>query len=550
MKKTPEVVTLDDGSRYWEQTFEKFLAKVYVPECSLDTATINYGFRAPYLLVFEETKQTCAEAAAFARKSGLSKIAAESGGSVVFLYPANEGGWSKAPSDLFAQILSESRISRYYRDGIAFMRDIFTGAWGDCFIRGAAPRTCLYGTGAAADYIAGNCLKSIEGDGLYGKGDITPAVCILENLSVIPAPERRDIPVISIKNSDAANRALSESLDYIRIRDSADYETDFREFAGAFRRLGGRLEKNAEPDQQGMVFEPGHCTVPTSPDNHGDDSGTKEHTVGYVAYYNKGLTDTEQRLPLVLCFHGAGDSAMCMAALSGWFMVAAKYNFLLVSVENHYDSTATETAAMVKQLQELYPVDPGKIYATGFSMGGCKSWDIFQECPEVFAAIAPMSAAFDTGLNMYGQKVEPINQNTILPVFYVGGEKSHLPELPFQGEPCARRLSYVRKVNQAAVESDTDCPATDYQNNPVWGTRSTAICRLEDATRGSLLTLHLFESTNGCCYCCFGSVSGQGHEVRHHSCENAWKFLSCFCRLPDGSITGGKTADILKLYTA
>ena len=78
--------------------------------------------------------------------------------------------------------------------------------------------------------------------------------------------------------------------------------------------------KEIEPDFEGMgvAMEPGVCTVTTAPDNKGDDAGTTEHQVGYMAYYNKASMDGSKKLPLVLCFHGGGDSAMCMVSLAEW----------------------------------------------------------------------------------------------------------------------------------------------------------------------------------------------------------------------------------------
>ena len=34
-------------------------------------------------------------------------------------------------------------------------------------------------------------------------------------------------------------------------------------------------------------------------------------------------------------------------------------------------------------------------------MGGCKTWDLYQEYPDVFAAVAPMDATFDVGCNLF-----------------------------------------------------------------------------------------------------------------------------------------------------
>ena len=46
---------------------------------------------------------------------------------------------------------------------------------------------------------------------------------------------------------------------------------------------------NIEPNLEamGMAVKPEVVTLTTAPDNCGDDKGTKEHKVGYVAYYNK-----------------------------------------------------------------------------------------------------------------------------------------------------------------------------------------------------------------------------------------------------------------------
>jgi len=552
IEKMPEVIVFHDKSNYWEHTFESFYAKVYIPVNDPITDIVNFGFRAPYLLVFEETRQSAEEAKAFADRTGLANIAASFGGSVVFVYPTCEGGWDNAPEDLFASLISESRISQYYKDGAAIMRDRFTGNWNGFYIRGAVLRTYLYGFGKSADYIATHCLQRIEGDGLYGKGDITPAGCILERVGVLPAiaKDARDIPVLSVQNSNEVNEALNAGLDHVLIKDSADYEKDFKEFVGTFRRMMGHLEQEADLDALGMVWAPGYCTVPTSKDNRGDDKDTTEHNIGYVAYYNKKIMEEGKKVPLLFCFHGGGDSALCMTSVSGWFRVAAKYNFLLVSVEHHLNSTATETQALLEHIKQLYPVDTEQIYASGFSMGGCKSWDMCQEYPKVFAGIAPMSATYEVGLNVFGQDAGPINRDTVVPTFYVGGELTPLPELPFQAQKCIDRVGYIFDINNVIANYDVTLEEKDSWSNPIYGIDGDAVYKINDPARGSVLTLNLFESNNGCCYTVFGSVDNQGHEVRHHSCENAWKFLSNFRRLPDGTVIGGKMEDIKAIYHA
>ena len=547
MERMPEIAIFEDGSKYWEYRFQKFEAKVYLPVCNPVADIVNYGFMAPYLLVFEEYKQSPEEAKQFAEETGLAKIAVQYGSSVVFIYPTNEGGWQEAPEDLFAAIIAETKISQYYQDGTATIRNRFTGEWGAPYIRGGLHRSILYGYGLSADYIAQYCLQTIEGDGLYGKGDITPTACVLERLSVLPQPKRPDIPVVSVGNSEEINRALDDGLDYVLAKDEADYIWEFETFLKSFRRMVGYLNLEPDLDAMNMAMDVDYCVVPTAPDNQGDDKETSEHKVGYVAYYNRDIMQKEE-VPLVLCFHGGGDSAMCMVTLSDWHLVAAKHDFLLVSVENHLNSTATEMMHLLAHLKQKYSIDCERIYATGFSMGGCKTWDMMQEYPEVFAALAPMSATFDVGLNVYGQPVEKINREIPVPVFYVGGELTPLPELPFQEEKCMNRMAYVLEVNKAKAPYDVKFEEKDSWENPIWGIDGDVICQDRDWNRGSTLTMHLFESENGCCYSIFASADNQQHEMRHLNCENAWKFFEQFRRLPGGRIMGGEMEDMVNVF--
>jgi hypothetical protein len=214
MKESPSVITMT-GAKYWEHEFKNFKAGVYVPDCDKIYDVINFGYKAPYLIVFEEKEQTAEERASLAEKTGLSKIASAKGGSVVFVFPTS-GDWDSASPDLFKDLIAESKIHQYYRDGMVTFRDRFTGEYKDFFIRGAIFRTCIYASGKSADYAARNLLKKVEGEYLWGPGDITPACLVLENLSVAVRAERDDIPVLSVGNSAEVNATLENCCKYFR----------------------------------------------------------------------------------------------------------------------------------------------------------------------------------------------------------------------------------------------------------------------------------------------------------------------------------------------
>ncbi len=547
MNEQPKITELTNGGKGFVWDFEDFKTCVYVPKTELNVEVFNYGFRAPYLLYFAEKDMDLAEAVEAAEKNGLAKVASSFGASVVTICN-KAGSWKNAPKDIYEKVIAQSRISQYYKDGIAIMWNRFEKKWEDYFLRGTVSRAFVYGKGEAGDYLAENCLKELQGQGMFGPGDITPVCVTLENISVVPAPSKRDIPVVTIGNSEEVNKALKAGLDHVYVKETAEHEKDFKAFTGTWRRMVGNLEPERDYEKLGLVEEPGTVVVETSTDNKGDDKDTKEHTIGYIAFYNQGLFEDGKKVPLVLCFHGGGDSIMFMCHCSGWPLVANKHNFLLVCIEEHMNSTASEMMDLLDHLKEQYPIDEGKIYASGFSMGGCKSWDLFQEYPTVFAGVAPMDATFEVGYNVFGNPVEEINEDVIVPVFYAGGEDTPLPELPFQADKCTDRMRYTLQINQAKNPYDVDFEHQEKWENPIFGVNGDKVYKIADPTRGSVLTLNLFESENGCCYDIFGCVSKQQHEVRHHTCENAYLFLENFRRLEDGSIEGGKMEDICRIY--
>ena len=530
MKLMPKVSLLDEGVKTWTHVFERFRITTLVPDPAPLADDINFGFKAPYLIVLEEKEGSPEDALRYARERGLMSLAKRFSTSVVFVYPNAAGGWDAVNERLFIDLVAESRIHQYYRDGIVMSRERFTGSWGDCYIRGAIFRTCLYGCGSSADYIARCLLKTIQGQYLWGPGEITPLGVTLERLSAVPVLERRDIPVISVSNTEKINAALSARCDHFRIGSPNNFERDHLEFLGRYKRWCGKLEEEPDMDEYGMTEETAAALVRTSPDNRGDDAGKETHRIGYIAWYKKGLMENGP-VPLVLAFHGGGDSAYHIAHVSGWWRIAMRHGFLLVAVENHLNSTATETIELIRELEKRYPIDSARIYATGFSMGGCKSWDLYQEYPEVFAGLAPMDATFEVGLNVYGKPAPAdINRSVPVPLFYAGGEETPLPELPFQAEKCLERMKYVLEVNQAEKICDVRFEDSERWENPIWGVDGDRTERVYDPSRNSTLTVQYFKSRDGVVRTAFASVSGQGHECREHTCEAAWRFLSRFER--------------------
>lgn len=545
MEKMPEVTKTSDGA-YWKNTYEKFEAQVYVPKSPLLGDILNYGFMAPYLLVFADKKLSYEELVAFARQKGYEKLAADYDTSVVFISPVAEGSgqpcsWKEAAPDILSEIITNSRIHQYHKDGVVIANNFFRHSIDGYYIRGAIFRAILCGFGSGADYIAENCLHHFEGDGLWGRSDLAPAACILTGLTAAPEVGAYDIPLVSYGNSEEANELFESRCKHFLKRDAEPdaegFISDFDTFVKQFRRMNGPLQIDPDLEKDGLVIEPGIAEVKTSSDNCGDDKGSKTHKIGYFAFYNKGLCDgpDSKPLPLVLGFHGGGDSCFFFATMAGWAKICHRHNFLLVTIENHLNSTATEMIELIDQLKKKYPIDSSRIYATGFSMGGCKTWDLIQEYPQVLAAAAPMDATFDVGCNVYGNKVEKgINETVPVPVFYAGGEVTPLPELPFQEQKCLDRMAYTLLLNNAEAaeryEEEVKLENKDSWENKIWGINGDETETSYDESRDATLTMQKFRSTDGRILSIFASISGQGHDCREHTCEHAWNFMSQFTR--------------------
>lgn len=545
MKEKPEIIQAKNGI-CWKHDFDSFKATVYVPmaEEKLQADILNYGFISPYLLVFAPKDFSFEEAVNFADKNMLTKLAADYASSVVFIYPKS-GDWKSAKKDLFSDIISNSKIHEYYENGFVRNWNRFTKQIDGYYIRGAIFRTCLFGFGDSADYIAKNCINHFEGDGLWGRSDLAPVTCILSKLSVIPDISCRDIPVVSYDNSKEINDYIKKNCDYCLCKENADFYTDYYSFAKKFRRMNGPLIIDEDVEADGLIRETGTAIVKTSEDNFGDDKDKENHTIGYFAFYNKGLLQ-KGPLPLVLGFHGGGDSCFFFSIMAGWAKIAHRHNFLLVTIENHLNSTATEMVELIEHLKKKYPIDEKRIYATGFSMGGIKTWDLIQEYPQLLAAAAPMDATVDVGQNVYFMEIKKdVNKSVSVPIFYAAGEITPLPELPFQEQKCLNRMAYALKLNKAEKEYNVKLEDKDNWQNKFWGIDGDFTLQKYDETRKSTLTMQLFKNNENKIYNVFASISDQGHDCREHTCEHAWNFMSRFTRDEKGIITGGGIEEIL-----
>ena len=264
---------------------------------------------------------------------------------------------------------------------------------------------------------------------------------------------------------------------------------------------------------------------------------SKSHKVGYVVFYDKDLDVKNGKVPLVLVFHGGGDSAYATASLAEWPEIGQKEGFITVAVEMHLHVAAGEVPALIDHLLEEYSIDPEKIYATGFSMGGIKSWDLYEQCPERFAALMPMDAIDYVGHNCFGGLTETVNENVLVPLFYIGGVDSFGVELPCHHERAVERIAYVSKVNRFRSGYGVSFAEKDRWEDPLYGVRGDRVEVLhDDMFPDSVYTVHFFDSDDGRCYTALMGVTHHAHEIRTFTNRYAWDFVKHFRRTKDGIV--------------
>ncbi len=110
----------------------------------------------------------------------------------------------------------------------------------------------------------------------------------------------------------------------------------------------------------------------------------------------------DQKIPLVIFLHGIGergaDNEKQLNALPKTFASAenqAKRPCIVIApqcpAEKFWPDMAAEIIAMTKSIAKNMPVDSGRIYLSGFSMGGYGVWALLAADPKLFAAAVPIA---------------------------------------------------------------------------------------------------------------------------------------------------------------
>ncbi len=497
---------------------------VYAPKSEL---VVSSTCTAPAFMVFGPAPFTAESAKADAEESGLGALAAAEGATIVYINPQGES-WGEADLGVYSGLIDmySNSSTNVYVGGIAEEVNFMTGM-AATKILGDTGRVYIYGIGPGADFVATNLMKKVVASVTYPDGftmtfDRTPTSVTLIAPSEIPAAtEPADIAVAVVEGPADAAEKLAGLTEKVLISDE-DIAVVYEKLSGAYRRQVGvmlpMIDWAAEGITETVITRTASVTDPMS----GETAELPYHSVVYYAN-DLNVNDPTNPVPLVLTFHGGGNTALYQAQASEWPLIGKANGFITVSVDNHTALTGAHIVELVEYLKTVYAIDASRIYASGFSMGSVKSWELFDD--PMFAGVAPMSGSFAAPVG------EPAGH--IMPTFYVGGEASPLAELCHQGPDIINRVTYLMKANKIS-----DSYTYDAAVNLFWGVNGDMSYQVTDkvAFKDSTLTVNLFASEDGRYYTALASAGNMSHEVYARNSWAAWDFLKQFSRAADGSV--------------
>jgi polyhydroxybutyrate depolymerase len=152
----------------------------------------------------------------------------------------------------------------------------------------------------------------------------------------------------------------------------------------------------------------------------------------------------EQAVPLVIVFHGAGEDANDIRALSGFDAVADERGVLVAYLngEEHVDQTwgfygmpayingiddTQFTIDVIDTLATTFNIDRDRVYAAGFSNGGLFTQELGCELRGTLAAISSVAASLTS-------IVQPLCQeDNVTPAVFIHGSEDGI--FPWTGRP-------------------------------------------------------------------------------------------------------------------
>lgn len=159
-----------------------------------------------------------------------------------------------------------------------------------------------------------------------------------------------------------------------------------------------------------------------------------EMEMNYLIYLPDQF-DHDKKWPLVVFLHGAGErgSDLELVKKHGLPKLVEEgrgFPFILISPQcpeySWWTDKNLEVKAVIDEVTGLYPVDLGRVYITGLSMGGFGTFSMVNEFPGLFAAAIPICGGIK------GNKKIKDAKNTLFWIFHGDADKTVKVEMSIE----------------------------------------------------------------------------------------------------------------------
>ena len=491
---------------------------------------------APVILVYGNEPFTEESALATAYSSGLAAIAAKEQAVISFVNPRNGEFWTQDDVRTYSSIVQNKYVERPAQSltPVAGVYPQTAAAPGGQFA-GYFYRTIIVAEGSGADFAA----QYLMDDTLVDSRNIQtiPAAYMLFNAAEVPGAKAgiydQEYPAVVVNGTQelvGAIAALNSNEDYLMIGTGSTEGFDSAMISKGYKSLAGlmvrpQMSYSPLPNTYIGLFK---ISNNLELDDLYDYGYTSKAVTGGTAWYDYYIPNNidrsaEKSIPLVMVFHGSGETSEYIAKMGGWTRLGYPEGFMVVSVDNH-GSAAIQHALLDALLEEFTFLDPSRVYATGFSMGAAKTWDMISTAAYAakIAAISPWSYLTAPG---------SAQTSVIVPTYYTQGWWDTTVNWP-----TSNTSGQANRIRQLFVMNNIGAYTYDRNVHYYWGVLGD-INETQDAKswKGDI-NIHTFYSEDGEIYTKLVDASNFGHGISGDFGPMAWEFMKNFVRNEDGSV--------------
>lgn len=310
----------------------------------------------------------------------------------------------------------------------------------------------------------------------------------------------------------------------------------------------------------------GDCAPRTSPSRSGfvraiDDTGLDGTPHTWFTHLPASVgRGSKTRRPLVVFFHGGSDNPEEAAEMSKFHEIGEAEGFVTIypwgtnrcswnsGMAPELEDDVAFIAALIERAKAEYPIDPGRVYLSGFSNGAAMAQAVALAHPELVAAICPIDS------NWPGDRFRPSeidwrdvrpfavgmsrkrDRDWRMPVWYTYGSRE--PAYPvYAGSTQQHQYDFWKAYNNIEIKPTPPRESPDPCGCGVPGDESETIAPSKEHPSHAYDVQRFFSRDDPPLNLYnFVAMRDKGHEVAPMDAYLGWAYVSRFRRRADGSL--------------